>query len=105
MADKNPGLDKRTDRNSKKASGSKSNKSSKSAKAKEQKIHIHVIIEEKAVDEELACKAGTEVGSLAFSYGYSLQEVMFKVNGSIVPDDYICRDGDNVEIVRVVYAG
>jgi len=43
---------------------------------------IHVIIEEKKVDEFIDFEG--EVRLLAYKYGYSIQEVIFKVDGNLV---------------------
>ncbi len=64
---------------------------------------VKVIIEEKNINDEIEFSG--EVSLIALRYGYSIQEVVFKVNGKIVPDDYDVKDGDVVEVIRVVYAG
>ncbi len=49
--------------------------------------------------------AGSSIGSLLEELGISRQVAITKVNGRVRPDTFRLKEGDNVEIIKVVFGG
>jgi len=49
--------------------------------------------------------AGSTIGSVLSGLGISPQVAIAKVNGTVRPESHKLREGDKVEIIKVVFGG
>ncbi|MEM4295359.1 MAG: MoaD/ThiS family protein [Candidatus Anstonellales archaeon] len=56
-------------------------------------------------NEEKTLDYKGQLKGIAQKLGYSSQEVIFKINGKIKPDNYEVNGDEEIEVIKVVFGG